>query len=926
MPDNAIEIRYRSAERFFQDYLLLKGGELFVRSKNPVAKHSKLSLKIAVPGIDYSFQVKGSVIQRRGRKAARQLDKDPGVLVRIEGDLNRLFEELDSKLRGNEKYQLLLALCETIEDCGAVAGFETIEEASSGGTETSCGLPNEPTLAETYAGSAEMSPKDPTDDVEPDDRDFELTFDWLREAVAQEEATIEDPPEAVSVAPTTVEKKDLTPQEREKVKPVADFIMDLTKAMLRTGYYSPEHPGARKAKQGLFEQFQDCLGESDEIMITNQESRQSNSILITGILDEPVNVRTLVGAGMAELFVPKLREYFNRKGLMSFAIKKRIAESHFERFIDIMGDPQADRGENARVGELLSRALAEHGISEISTIFMDDIIVLEQNLPWRVEMAIQRLTKDLKVLPMFKGKSGDAILNLKLEIIHDIIRPLKYGQYLKELLVNCYLIARHVESLEAEEIEDDIIETLPLDLLLPTSQHVFAELNHLAELREKGSQAGALHPRYASVKRIIKSLSRRMILLKVHGSQMFLEELHRSGILAFAELPPDVQYLVNTMKMVRDVQARTQVYVGWVFERRTPDDATVLLKCFRRIMPVLLENQDWDVALQLAWAVDKVRDQTELFKPRNNLPANPFRFMFKDVPDKLCLGYQSAPPELRRQIDQIIRRLEKKGLSILNRVLTETESSYVRTQALETFVSMGEVARHWCQEALGASERKAATLKNALGILREVGNAKEDTEVVRKYGDHCDPQVREEALHTLMSFGSGDLEPFVVASLDSADDKLRWRAMTMLGKLGRLSEASTQKVIGMMRSDPPEDKEEATKHARLVAQLIRTVGTLENSTASDRIEEAIVEVAQKAFDSRKGIIHRLKNIYNAAEQETVLTTAVTMLGKIGALKSREFLSKLIKSNSSHAGEAQKALDTIRQREETGRSAGTPLPS
>ena len=100
--------------------------------------------------------------------------------------------------------------------------------------------------------------------------------------------------------------------------------MDLTKAMLRSGYYSAEHPGSRKAKKGLHAQFIKCLGESQEIMITDLETPQKKDILITGILDEPVSVRTLVGAGMAELFVPKLTEFFNRKGLISFAIKKQI--------------------------------------------------------------------------------------------------------------------------------------------------------------------------------------------------------------------------------------------------------------------------------------------------------------------------------------------------------------------------------------------------------------------------------------------------------------------------------------------------------------------------------------------------------------------------------------------------------------------------
>ena len=83
-----------------------------------------------------------------------------------------------------------------------------------------------------------------------------------------------------------------------------------------------------------------------------------------------------------------------------------------------------------------------------------------------------------------------------------------------------------------------------------------------------------------------------MIHLKIKGVQKFLEELHHTNVLAFKELPSDVQYLVNTMKMVRDIQSRTSVYIGWVFKRLNPDDAVVMLKCFRRVIAIVVEDSD----------------------------------------------------------------------------------------------------------------------------------------------------------------------------------------------------------------------------------------------------------------------------------------------------------------------------------------------
>jgi len=916
------DLNYRSAEKFFQDYLQLKAGKLFLQSENPMPKDAPLALNISVPRIDYSFQLNGIVLKTRGLKTAEKVDKPPGMLVGIEDDLENIFQKLNEKLLADEKYQFLLALCDTLADPGSIIAYDSIDEEAAaeeqlqpqgGGAEAENIA--QPKTGETAGDAAQQSPEgtDPKAAETADPADLNLSFEWLREAIAQEEAVIDDAPPPEIEAPPTQDKKNLTPQERDKVKPVADFIMDLTKAMLRSGYYSAEHPGSRKAKQGLHAQFIKCLGESQEIMITDLETPQKKDILITGILDEPVSVRTLVGAGMAELFVPKLTEFFNRKGLISFAIKKQITPAHFESYIDIMSDPRSDQGRNKKMGELLSRALAKNNITEISTIFMDDIIVLEKNLPWRVEMAIQRLTKDLKILPMFKERSDEAILNLKVKIIHDIIRPLKYGQYLKELLVNCYIIAKHVDNIETEEIEAVIIDGMPPKLLLPTSHFVFEDLKELNELKAKEPSAN-LERRREEVKRIIKTLSRRLIQLKVKGARSFLEELHNSGVLAFNELPPDVQYLVNTMKIVRDVKSRLTVYINWVFERLTPLDAIVMLKCFRRVIPIILEEQNWKVAFKLTLAVNKVKNETKLYSPENKLPSNPFYFIFKDVSDMLSTAYLTVSTTSRLEIDQIVRRLGSKGLDILNLILIKSENSDVRTDAMETVVSMGEKARLWSLNVLQKNEQDAATLRNALAILREVGKANEDTELVKKYASHADAQVQDECLHTLISFDASDLESIIIKGLNNPDDKLRWRAVTSLGKLRTLSRDAVVQILQIIISDPPDDEQEAAAHSRKIAQLIQAVSGLNNFPAPDRLEDALLKVIQKSVNSGKGLITRLKLQNPKTDQTPILVAAFGGLGKIGSAKSNAFLAKFVKGKSAIALEAQKALKSIEDRQ------------
>jgi len=276
--------------------------------------------------------------------------------------------------------------------------------------------------------SAHAAPTYPGDTVSGDSGKI-LGMEDIRQIISQEEMAI--PVEVEKPAPAMVikEKKTLTDAERKKAEPVGKFLVNLTKAMCRSGYYDPEHPSAANAKKGLYEEFINNAGQYNEIVFTREKSRELIDIFITGVTDEQVSVRMLVGANAAELFLPKLSDYYDRKGLLSFAIRKEIALEHFDRFIDIMSDPAVDRHESVKAGDVLTKALVDSGITEISTVFVSDRIDLGLEVPWRVEMAIQRLAKDFKIMPMFKNVSTDALKQIKMQTIADILRPLKHPRY-----------------------------------------------------------------------------------------------------------------------------------------------------------------------------------------------------------------------------------------------------------------------------------------------------------------------------------------------------------------------------------------------------------------------------------------------------------------------------------------------------------------
>ena len=888
MDPKAIKLNYRSAERFSQDYALLKSGRIFLPSKTLLPLETALTLNFTVPGIENVFTIEGVVAKTIDEQAAAILQKPTGMVLEVVGGPDVILNELNAVLCRHSDYQKLLGLAPPTESDTPAVDTQTV----------------------SHQADSELNDLDEA--ALEDGGEAKLSLDWLRKAVAQEKVEKEDiPPLEITVAPTA-EKKDLTLEERTKVKPSGEFLMDLTKAMLRSGYYSADHPGSEGAKQGLYEKFQTCLGESRQVEITKQETREKVDILITGILDEPVNVRILVGTGMAELFLPKLTEYFKRKALVSFAIKSDITLEHFESFVDIMSDPKADSGEGTKIGQLLSTALAEHGITEISTVFMDDLIMLELNLPWRVEMAIQRLAKDLKMLPMFQTGSDEHIRTLKLQIIQDIIRPLRHPEFLKDLVINCYIIAKHVDGIEKEDIEQVIIESFPLDTLLPTSQFIFAELNDLREKHTQDLDNPSLVRRVNGVKRILKWVVSRLVKEDVRGAQGFLEELYLNEILTFEELPPDVQYLVNTLVMTRDAQAHLSAYVRRLLNAETTDDAVVLVKFCRRIFPTLFEDNDWKIALLLTRAADRAGKENEAFKNDSSLSPTPQRFIYKNLTEDLVAAYETVEASERKIIDEIAGLLGSQGIEILSKVLSETENRQARKFATDALIQQGEMARLWVLKALGNPDQPWYLLRNTLMILRFVGKGQKEIDRARHFISHEHPRVRDEALHSFLALNPPDAEQIVIDALEDPDDKVQWRAASALAELAPLSEASVAKITQIIKTEVPQDDEAAAQHSRKVCNIIRTLGTVINIKNIQAVEESLLEIARMINGQKKGILKRLKK--SASPHHTaILSAAIATLGKIGTVNSEAFLKKMAGSKTAQAEAARKAIESIQQR-------------
>ncbi|MFZ2633206.1 MAG: HEAT repeat domain-containing protein [Desulfosalsimonadaceae bacterium] len=991
-----IIVKFATIDHFCQFHRQLSSGSVFLPSARPLPENSRTLLHLRIPEVKPSFLFPGKIIPTRGNvEEITGMTVDVSLsLPHLLPGLNRALAATDTY-----RNRLSLPSTETAEADLDLSEFSELmaepefQEHESGPIEImdEPGPPSPPPdefTPETSLDDAlmdlemedsteylskkrdpeirpEVQPEVPLKDdvlefrLQTDDEEIQLhqsegrtpaspvlsavrsddlsgiLFDDVKHMVDQVEFEREIVRPLDFSSKKILEKKDLTPEERALAEPVGKFFMNLTKAMLRSGYYDPGHPSSNSAKKGLYDEFITVSGECREIMITHQTTREGTDMMLTGILDEPVSIRQLVGPGVAELFVPKLSAYCEKKKLLSFAVKQDIVPDHFYDFIDIMSDPQVDNQGEGKAGHYLTGILVSRGITEISTIFAGDMVELETNLPWRVEMAIHRLAKDLKVLPMFKGVSSDSVKNMKLQAVKDIIRPLKHPQYLNDFLVNSYMIARYVETMPPEDIEEMIVAAFSIDLLLPTTQFTFKELDSLNQLKFEQPDNEQIPRRLAGIRRILKLIARRVVVEKVPGARHFLHLLHGNNILGFDELPADVQYFINSEKMADDVHHNFSKYEDALDHLKDPDEALVYLQCFRRVVPVLAESDRWDSVSRIAVALKKACSRQPMSSDKvysglkvkrkegiEDFSASPFfqslkpadrpiAFVFNDIADHIFQVYGADDKNQRRILDHIIDDLGSFGVNILSRMLTDSPDREVRKQSFESLITKGVQAQNWAVAVLDDPKHPWFVHRNAMMILAKVSHEAAGFDCVRKFLDHSNPKIREEILNVIASLHPDDAEALVVGAFDDEAPKVRWLASKTLTRFVPVSESAMNRLMMVIARPMPREKDPADLQVSKIVGILSAINAMQLVPSRTIVESQILETLKSIIGEKKSLWKKVKSVVATDHEETILKAAAPLLGKIGGDASRAFLKQAAKSHPDLSEIIKKAMMQIK---------------
>ena len=478
----------------------------------------------------------------------------------------------------------------------------------------------------------------------------------------------------------------LPPEEVERLQRLqanlTDFILHVIQALLRTGYYTPDHPESIKAKEGLYQQFKNLFEHEDEIAFLAREDQEQKEVLIEGILPEPQRLSRMMMRGMGELYIPKFVNYLERKDLISLTMKSRMDQNEFTQFIDLMSDPSFLDTHRKEDKDRFITALYRSGISNISFVFNEEMVLApDREMPWRARVTLSRMKKELKMIPYFQKLSGQEVQVIRKRLLEDAIRPLRNHELIYSVVQNSDL-ASTPENRE-EFIEDVLVSFLPSIYFIGTTKVYLREHLNLKKLQKRD------HFEEKS-DRLLKKFVVRLKKVETHEGENLLEEFFRNQLINIEDLTPALKDKILLEKLTDKFLKYTEQFYQQLDQAKDKEKFITIASSFVKILPELIRRDRYAEVFQI---IDTLKRHFHKKMMWALLAGQVLEEIGKGpVPVMLEEKFFTGKKEVRAAIIPIFAALEVGSIPHLLNILRKSQDQWVRKNACEALIQIGAVA------------------------------------------------------------------------------------------------------------------------------------------------------------------------------------------------------------------------------------------
>jgi serine/threonine-protein kinase len=335
--------------------------------------------------------------------------------------------------------------------------------------------------------------------------------------------TDDEPPSIRSISVLRKEVREALPGLDQESVRFQEFFVALAGAISRTTYYERGHKESMHALDKLVDVAQHVLRYRGEISFARRDVGETVVFSVLSGIGEVFELKKLVPSTIHQMFGTKFGEVFQRRSIVALTIEDGIGVSELASMVDLLSGPEIS-------AEQLRTQFVSKGMSHAKLLFASDLLGRERRLPWQVDVCISRLARDLRSLPLLRGIGLEGMLQLRLQLIADVVRALPRPEQVRILLENADLIAdevRHVPELAKYDTLHGLIDALPR-----------VRAASVAELLIKDGAGERSH-------RVLDGLTQRFVRDRSPESDEILKKMHAKGALALEMLPEDLQAWVH---------------------------------------------------------------------------------------------------------------------------------------------------------------------------------------------------------------------------------------------------------------------------------------------------------------------------------------------------------------------------------------------
>ena len=687
------------------------------------------------------------------------------------------------------------------------------------------------------------------------------------------------------------------PHREIKVQ-LAQFLLALIQAFLRTGYYTPDHPESQKAKIGLYEDFQGLFSQRDELTFLIREEATGKNILIEGVLPEIQDLNHLMIEGMAEMYVPRFAKFLEQKDLISLTLKNAMTPTEFTNFVDVMSEPSFVDTREKGDKEKFSRTLQEKGIVNISYIYNEELVTV-RNIPWRAQIALTRLKKDFSMVPYFTDLDREGLRKVRRQIIQDLIRPLRNAEAIYHILANTDLAV--TEEFREAEIDQEIIECLSHDLLAQVSRALLTE----------AFRRGDKEPARGKPIELAKDLAHALNLKKVKGRESILQEYVKHKLISADQLPAEMQQQIRLEQLINKILQDSNSILAQLDKIHDKEKYLRVARTLGAIMPELTRKDHYKPIFEIVSCFHRHLSEN---KELCNCAAQILDEICKSetilaLKSKFLLGRRDTC----EAIAPIFQKLGSRALPQLVSILVTSQDHFVRKNVCELIMQIDPSAINFI---LGKLNEKGSETRSIIDILRILAELDSDgashplANGVLPFLNHENPHIKAEALRVYYRVKGAEGKALYFDFLNDNDVNVQKEAIECLARVR--SSTAFGKFMEMLKNvdDIPSDR-----RVQIESCLYRSIAFYGNIERPDigTLEDFLL----KKIDSIVGSgTLRWTTIRKKAIQPEVITAICETLGKIGTSKSRGVLQKLKKhKDSPWQNKAEEALAKITEREQ-----------